>query len=442
MRGFESRRRLLKEVASSDSARDLLTRGIAAAKAGSKEEANFYLEWVLRTEGVPDVHLEAWWWLSQVSDDPARKRSFLEEILARNPSDPRARRALAILDGRLKPESIVDTDKIPGAQPEPDQEARAERFTCPRCGGRLTAAQQGSTLLCAYCGWRRELASVRPESSLPGNEFVVAMAAARAHLRPQSVRMFRCLACAAPYQLAPETISLTCAHCGSNYVVKQFESEELIQPDGVIPFRIARREAAHALAADGRRRPDSMEADMAGNRLVGVYFPMWCFELSGQVRWSGMRYDGYRKDWVPTSGSELVLERDYLVAASPRFSAKWQRRALVFDLKDVQPFEPAFLTDWPAETYQTPMSDAALAAHAEVFQKIRQRSNLGAPERVRDVRFDPTGFTIDSFRLLLAPVWSEHSAGATVRGIVNGQTGAVGLPSAPRGWLARLLGAD
>ena len=424
------------------SARDLLVRGIAAAKAGSNQEATFFLEWVLRTEGAPDQHLEAWWWLSQVSDDPVEKRGFLEEVLARNPSDHGARRALAILDGRLKPETIVEADRIPERLPTSGGEATAERFTCPRCGGRLTAAKQGSTLQCAYCGWRRDLVPGGQEGSPAGREFVVAMAGASAHRRPQDARTFRCQACGAPYQLAPEALSLTCAHCGSTYTVEQSDSEELIPPDGVIPFRLTRVEAARALAADPRQRAKNPELDGAGSRLVGVYFPLWSFNMSGQVRWSGMRYDENRKKWVSVSGSELVLESEYLVPASPRFSTRWLRGALVFDLKDARSFEPAFLVDWPAATYQIPMSDAAVTAHAEVFDKIRQRATLGTPERLRDVRFDSTGFSIDSFRLLLAPVWTEPapSAGSMVRRIVNGQTGAVASSPAAQGWLARLLG--
>jgi hypothetical protein len=44
--------------------RDLLTRGIAAAKAGNREEARFYLEWVLITEATEEQRLQAWLWLS------------------------------------------------------------------------------------------------------------------------------------------------------------------------------------------------------------------------------------------------------------------------------------------------------------------------------------------------------------------------------------------
>jgi Tfp pilus assembly protein PilF len=43
----------------SDGARDLLVRGIAAAKAGERDEARHYLEWALRQEPSSDEQIEA-----------------------------------------------------------------------------------------------------------------------------------------------------------------------------------------------------------------------------------------------------------------------------------------------------------------------------------------------------------------------------------------------
>src|SRR5450756_2189468 len=98
----------------SDSTHDLLIRGIAAAKGDSKQEARFYLEWVLRSPDAEQPQLvEAWRYLAEISDDPQEKRNCLDEVLARNPTDPEARRALAILNGDLKPADLVDPDRMP-----------------------------------------------------------------------------------------------------------------------------------------------------------------------------------------------------------------------------------------------------------------------------------------------------------------------------------------
>ena len=96
----------------SDTVREFLVRGIAAAKTnGIKDidEARYYLN---RAANASDATFEqrakAWLWLSQIEDDPVKKRDCLENVLAIDPSDPLARRGLAILDGRLKTEDQVD----------------------------------------------------------------------------------------------------------------------------------------------------------------------------------------------------------------------------------------------------------------------------------------------------------------------------------------------
>jgi DNA-directed RNA polymerase subunit RPC12/RpoP len=423
---------------SSDGARDLLVRGIAAAKTGTVDEARFYLDWVLRYGAPQDMQIEAWYWLSQVAEDPAEKRRHLEEVLARNPAHPQARRSLAILDGKLKPEGIVDPNRMPERPPTPAGDAPAERFTCPRCGGRLTAVEEKGTLACAYCGWRRSIEGAAAGDAGPGRDFVVAMAGAPAHRRPRAAPTFRCPACGAPYLLSPETISLTCPHCSSAFAIEHAQSEELIPPDGLIPFGVGEGEAARVAAAQTGQPASSI-------RLLRLYVPVWSFGLSGQVRWTGRQYDDRRETWVPVTGGQIVLEKDRLVPASPRLAQDWQRAVLEFDLKARRPFESAFLADVPAETYQVPMSDAAVVAHAEVFHQTCERVRREMPADVSDVGFDSTGFTIDSFQLLLAPVWlgPEGPAGSGPLLVINGQTGSVGVRTGkPRGWLGRILGLD
>ncbi|MEX0787440.1 MAG: hypothetical protein WD040_01440, partial [Anaerolineales bacterium] len=263
-------------MAESDSVRDLLVRGVAAAKGGSHKEARFFLEWVLQRDAPQDIHVDAWWWLSQVADDPAEKRRCLEEILAREPTHHQARRAVAVLDGRLAPAAIVDADRLPRPRGSPGEAKSAEKFSCPRCGGRLAASADGAWLVCGYCGWRRSLAS---EEAVAEQDFVVAMATGRGHRKPVRTRTFRCTACGAPYILAPEMLSLTCPYCGSAHVIKHADTEELMPPDGILPFRVS------------DPAPSAGEAARDVRTWLGLYLPLWSFDLSGSVPWKGVRED-------------------------------------------------------------------------------------------------------------------------------------------------------
>ena len=145
----------------SDEARDLLVYGVAAANANDREEARYYLEWVLRIDADLDQETEAWYYLSKITDDPVEKRQCLENVLAAYPGHGEARRDLAILEGRLKPEDIIDPNK-PVAPITPqtalgDQDLR--RYTCPKCGGRLTYNTLKGGLACQFCGYQPGTAS-------------------------------------------------------------------------------------------------------------------------------------------------------------------------------------------------------------------------------------------------------------------------------------------
>ena len=150
---------------SNDLAADWLLHGVAAAQAGEKEEARDLLEHALIELDVmaevygsndTDAREKAWYWLSRISDDPKQKRDYLENVLASNPTHPDARRELAILEGRLKPEEIVDPDQLnpavtPAAAPQSDA---VRRFVCPQCGGKLSFNPAKQMLACEYCGYQ------------------------------------------------------------------------------------------------------------------------------------------------------------------------------------------------------------------------------------------------------------------------------------------------
>jgi len=222
----------------SEGIRDLLVRGVAAAKAGDKKEARFYLEWVLRLEPTEEQRVKALFWLSQISDDPARKRHYLEDVLALDPIHPEARRALAVLDGRLQPDEIIDPNRLNVAVSDTSQPARLQRFVCPDCGGRMVYDPRGQ-LTCEYCAQRKAASTSAAESSsIEEQDFVLTLATARGHVSPIATRCLCCRACGAQFTLPPETLSFTCPYCTAVYAVEQMEVQELVPPAAILPFVI------------------------------------------------------------------------------------------------------------------------------------------------------------------------------------------------------------
>ncbi|NJN68404.1 MAG: tetratricopeptide repeat protein [Chloroflexaceae bacterium] len=81
----------------------LLQQGIAAARAGNREQARHLLKQAVRADPRSE---QGWLWLAAVVDSPAQQRTCLEYVLRINPHNPQARKGLASLDAQAAPAPV------------------------------------------------------------------------------------------------------------------------------------------------------------------------------------------------------------------------------------------------------------------------------------------------------------------------------------------------
>ena len=432
----------------SDSARDLLVRGIAAAKAGDKDEARFFLEWALRSDVDRDQQVDAWYYLAEISDDPAARRDCLENVLAIEPSHPEARRAFAILDGRLDPAAVIDPNRPLPPPASVPLTAQARRFVCQQCGGKLVFTPDGQQLTCAYCNRRITLyQAIESGAMVEEQDFTVALATASGHGQPVATQSLTCQACGAQFMLGPQVLSLTCPYCSSAYVVSIPETRQLIPPEGIIPFAVTRDEAVAALDAwlhqNGRRKQAQTSLP------AGLYLPAWTFDVGGEAQWRGFVAEKHAGgiSQGARSGAYPIFYNDIVVPASHTLPAQMTSEMHEYQLAGLLPFDPGYLADWPAEIYHISVSDASLVARRQAWADARQvvatraSAELG---HVRDLVVSSAAMRIETFKLILLPMWiaryrlenKDHTAA------INGQTGLVRADDARGGllgWLGRLL---
>jgi DNA-directed RNA polymerase subunit RPC12/RpoP len=420
----------------SGEAQDLLVRGIAAAREGEKVEARDYLERLLNTNADTRQQAEAWLWLAEISENPAEERNCLEESLARDPFNPRARRKLAILDGKLDPDAVVDPDR-PMGQPAPAPTADPRRFVCPKCGGRMTYSPDGQSLVCESCTTRELLQHQNPAKGDPlggAQDFVLTMATAAGHVHPEAVRTLTCQGCGASFFLPADQLSLACPYCGAVYVVERAESVELIAPGGLIPFKIGRDRAVEILQS---KSPQAQQ-DRSAPR--GLYLPAWSFSLGGRATWTCQRYQN--RQWVADAGEHFVMEGNVLVAACAKLKALYPAAIGGFDPAEVTRYDARYLADWPAETYQINVGDASLEARQEAVARLRQDIQDGFFTQTKDLTVHATDLAVDSFKLVLLPFWMAAGGPDRPAMWVNGQTGKVlNTPGTGKlsGWLGKLF---
>ncbi|HEY4690038.1 MAG TPA: TFIIB-type zinc ribbon-containing protein [Anaerolineae bacterium] len=436
----------------SDSVHDLLIRGIAAAKAKDYKEAQFYLEWVLRLPDASfDQKAEAWLWLSQTTDDPARRRDCLENVLAIDPSHPMARRGLAILDGKLKPEDQIDhRQPVKPVQPSATPDASSvRRYVCPKCGGKMTFDANRRALTCTYCGNRMwEYEAIQQGALVQEQDFAATLPTAPAQRWELPIeRILTCQSCGAIFTLPPGQVTGACPFCASAHLVASGKARELIQPGGVLPFQFdvdRARKIIRDWLERQRFRPDDLDERAAIESPRGVYLPYWTFDVGGEVKWRGLVQEGSGQNarWVPRTGSHIVYHNDLLVTGTHSLSLDLLNRLADFDTDAIVPYTHDAIAGWSTEVYQVSMADASLVARQRAFREAKTHItdlSLGG-ESVQDLTVSSLGLVIESFKLVLLPVWI---AGYRYKGkrhalVVNGQSGNI-VGDVPRSGFQKLM---
>ncbi len=405
--------------------KELLRTGILNAKNGDKESARRYLDRAIYLSNDHEVLAEAWFWISQVLEDQAEQRKALENCLTHDLHHARARRALAILDGKLKADEIVDPDHLPPA-PEGLHAVNAERFMCPKCGGRMSFAPDGQSLVCEYCS-RNQKFTAQPGTA-EERDFIVTMATARAHRQPLNQQVFHCEGCGCEFILPSNQISSTCIYCGSPHVVNWKSEKELLAPDGIIPHAFSQKYATELLHKWVRW----IEPQKQVEPLRGVYLPLWTFDLGGEIEYVGepaeegvFQLNHRQMKMISVRGDYPIQVNDLPIPASRKPSAVFLMLLPSFDLKAVKPYDPRYLVNWPAEIYDISLAEASLDARAQTLARYKRDLPNLLSQDLQITSISSAKMTVESFRLNLLPVWITeiYFNGRFHLLLINGQNG-------------------
>jgi hypothetical protein len=417
----------------SDFDNELLREGILCFKAGDLPAAKRYFERALEIADDYPTRAGAYFHLALLSDDPPRKREYLEEVLAIDPVHPEARRALAILDGRLKPGDIVDPNALPAPARDP-QGASTDRFVCPHCGGRMSFAPDGRSLVCEYCARSQTLGG-----QLAGEQdFFAAMATSQGHSLPVDMQVFVCQGCGAQFILSGQVLSVDCAYCGSPHVLRQ--SRAWVAPDAILPFGITGEQARHTIAAWAKKERLAAEARLSALR--PLYLPVWTFDVMGSIPWSGQTVRDKRL--VPISGEEPVYFHGLLVPAIKKIPGLMQAFLEGLDFSVTAPYDARYLAGWPACVQEISLAEAALEARRQAVVRVRAEihSEYG---HIESLRYLSSAFSVDAYNLVLVPAWLgeiriETKTHLLVMNAVSGQVHSHAPRRGRPGWLGDLLG--
>ncbi|MCU0499648.1 MAG: hypothetical protein MUF87_20040 [Anaerolineae bacterium] len=374
-----------------------------------------------------DAHL----WLSRLLEDPVERRDHITSVLAHEPTHGEALRELMIIDGEISGGGEFNEFTMPETRDAGGAVATViKNARCPRCGSStLSDDDAGGVLLCDTCGYREDKGKHVGAMSL--------LSAALIKQRSQPVRWqvgeryLKCGSCGSSRTIAARQMVETCPFCGSKNVIEQDALETLRQPDGIVPFALSRKNALENLENELSGFGEKLKGLFNNHKvkrveIEGLFLPFWTFDvildllntiIDTSMFESSRRernFNVYQTETIPEAANNVLI---------PGF--KYPPRALIdrlgkYSLSRVVGYDPRALAQHSAEIYTLPFDQAAMEAHEQVANQVRQKYHANVSCMVKHM----------TFRLLLLPVWTitifeqDHQVRP---GLINGQTGRVAL---------------
>lgn len=331
----------------------------------------------------------------------------------------------------------------------PEKLDRVITAVCEACGSKMVWDPKVQKLNCTHCGNTRTLPS--EADMVQEQDFTEAL-----HLEDQPkgfglpTKTFHCNSCGAETAVEPDTSSFQCPFCSSPNVNEEAHAEKIIQPSGIIPFQIRKKEALEKFkewVKKGWFHPGDLKKIASLEKIAGVYVPFWTYDAMTYSDWTadaGYYYyttESYAdKDgniqtkqvrhtrWVPASGYYEYFFDDILIVGSNGVKQNMVERIYPFDLNEVVNFDSQYILGWNSEVYQKDVKEGFETAESKMDEHIRQQCSKQVPgdtQRNLRVRTNKRNIT---FKHILLPIWvaGYKYKNKVFQFLVNGQTGKSG----------------
>lgn len=263
----------------------------------------------------------------------------------------------------------------------------------------------------------------------------------------------QCQSCGAMVTFTPPEVARQCDFCGVQIVAQAKSADPMLAPEGVLPFRLTQQQANAGLRQWLQSRwfaPNALKSFAQPDSIHGIYLPFWTYDTNTTTYYTGERGEHYyvtetyyetdaqgrqvarnrqvrHTRWHSVSGTVTRWFDDVLVPATASLAQNRLQALEPWDLAELRPYDPAFLSGFKAQRYQVDL--------AQGFERVKQvaagviqsdvRQDIGGDEqRIHNVATDYSGIT---FKHLLLPVYAgAYSFNRRVyQIIVNGRTGEI-----------------
>ena len=300
---------------------------------------------------------------------------------------------------------------------------------CPSCGGTMIFQPGTDSLLCQSCG-RKE---VIPElvSKIPVNEmdFLSAQNTA-SHDWGMETKLVTCKQCGAETIQNKLQLSGMCPFCGSTTVEAADPAQDIMAPNGVIPFKISEKRALFIFKEwikDRFLAPELLARDAQLNKFYGIYVPLFTFDVLTVNRFTGHFTENNRT--LFKCGKFQHQVDDFPVVASKQLCSDKLLLNVIKDFRtrEAKPYTPDALAGFPCEHYSVGLNEAWNSVGKDMDFYLKNQANKQDETRFLMGIDMATDYFNLKYKYLVVPVWinSFYYDNKLYMIAINGQTGKI-----------------
>lgn len=328
-----------------------------------------------------------------------------------------------------------------------------KHYPCSACGADLLFEPKDGLLTCPYCGHKEAI----PESPDKVEEQSFEQ---HLHVRPEQMTALatnalevQCQSCGARSIFMPPEVAGRCEFCGVQIVAQPKSADPILTPNGVLPFCVTQQQASAELKKWLSSRwfaPSGLKHFAQPEAIHGVYLPFWTYDTNTITDYTGQRGEHYyetetyyerdaqgkevrrtrqvqRTRWYPASGTVLGTFDDVLIPATQSLSNAHLLNLEPWDLPELKPYDPAFLSGFKAQRYQVDLAAGFELAKGVIAPAIESdvRGDIGGD--VQRIESLDTNYNDVTFKHLLLPVYAGayQFNSKLFQIVVNGRTGEI-----------------
>lgn len=310
---------------------------------------------------------------------------------------------------------------------------------CPNCAATIEYDPDTRKLTCPFCGYMREIPAAESGNDIEELDFE------SAKLRKSldwgtSTKNLICKNCAAEAVYDEAETAGCCPFCGSTQVMPVDNDENVMAPQGVVPFEVSNEKAGTMFSNWLKGKffaPNAAKQSCKPENFQGLYLPYWTYDTNTTSSYTvKLGFDKREGDktvttWRNYSGIYQEFIDDQVVYASQRTKNPYISNVSQFDFTKLRPYDPQFISGFVAERYTLGLDDGWNVAKSII--KRRLESNLSNKLRMQyradhvNQLYMATSYDDITFKYILAPIWIANYkyAGKEYSFAVNGQTGRV-----------------